>query len=116
MGRQKKATSETIQIRISTNALRNIDEITGYIAFINHEPVSAISVGDAIFRVIDRIAQNPYAFRECTELSTKSKMYRRAVCLSWIIIYKITSAEIIILGIIHGSRKPSAVRTLRKMS
>ena len=50
MGRQKKTTSEPYQIRISENALKNIDEITGYIAFIKHEPMSAIKVGDAILR------------------------------------------------------------------
>jgi plasmid stabilization system protein ParE len=115
MGRQKKTTAETYQVRISDNALKNIDEITGYIAFINLEPLNAIKVGDAIIRTIERIEQTPYAFRECEYLLTKSKMYRRAVCLSWLIIYKITITEIIVLGVMHGSRKPSAVKTLRKV-
>jgi hypothetical protein len=30
MGRKEKATPKTYQVRISTNALQNIDEITGY--------------------------------------------------------------------------------------
>jgi plasmid stabilization system protein ParE len=82
MGQQKKTTSKTYQIRLSTNALQNIDEITGYIAFINHQPLNAIKIGDAIFKVIDRILINPFSFKECEELPTKTKMYRRAVCLS----------------------------------
>jgi hypothetical protein len=38
MGRQKKATPKSFQVKISTQALGNIDEITGYIAFINGRP------------------------------------------------------------------------------
>lgn len=48
MGRKEKAAPKAYQVRISTNALQNIDEITGYIAFINHQPLNAIKVGDAI--------------------------------------------------------------------
>jgi hypothetical protein len=60
MGRKEKATPISYQVRISTNALQNIDEITGYIAFINHQPLNAIKVGDAIFAIIDRIERNPF--------------------------------------------------------
>jgi len=89
--------------------------VTGYIAFVSQSPASAIKVGDAIFATIDRIGKNPLAFKECEELATKSKMYRRALCYSWVIIYKITDTEIIILGIIHGARRPSASKKLRKV-
>jgi plasmid stabilization system protein ParE len=114
MGKQKKTAPEAYQVRISDTALKNIDEITGFIAFINHEPLNAIKVGDKIFDTIGRIAQNPHAFRECEELSTKSKMYRRAICLSWLIIYKVTAKDITILGVIHGSRSPSGIKKLSK--
>jgi plasmid stabilization system protein ParE len=115
MGQQKKAIAEAYEVRISDNALKNIDEITGYITFINKEPLNAVKVGDAIFRTIDRIGASPLAFRECSELQTKSKMYRRAVCLSWQIIYKVVGREVVVLGVIHGSRKPSGVRVLRRI-
>jgi len=68
MGRKKEAAPKAYQVRISTNALQNIDEITGYIAFINHQPLNAIKVGDAIFATIDRIEVNPFAFKECVDL------------------------------------------------
>lgn len=115
MGKQKKATPKTYQVRISNNALHNIDEITGYIAFINHQPLNAIKVGDAIFATIDKIAVTPYAFKECEEIPTRTKMYRRAACLSWTIIYKITGSEIIVLGIIRSARRPSRIKALRKI-
>jgi len=95
--------------------LQNIDEITGYITFINREPLNAVKVGDELFNTISRIGQHPYAFKECDEIKTKTKIYRRAVCLSWLIIYKIIKTEIIILGIIHTSRKPSTIKILKRI-
>ena len=116
MGRQKKATPESYPLRISKSALQNIDEITGYVAFINHQPLNAIKVGDALFKSFDKIGSYPFAFKECEELSTKTKIYRQARCLSWSIIYKIKSAEILILGIIHQSRRPSKLKALKKIN
>ena len=48
MDKQKETTRNAYKISISTNAIRNIDEISGYIAFINQQPINAIIVGDAI--------------------------------------------------------------------
>ena len=115
MDRQKKAAGKTYPVRLTTNAVQNIDEITGYIAFINHQPLNSIKVGDSIFETIEKIKSNPFAFKECEELPTKNRIYRRALCLSWLIIYKITPVEIIILGIIHQSRKTSKRKALRKI-
>ena len=115
MGRQKKKAATAYEVRISNNALQNIDEITGYIAFVNQQPLNAIKVGDALYKVIDRIARNPFAFRECEELATKTKMYRRALCHSWRIIYRIKNNTILVLGIIHSSRRPSIIRPLRRI-
>ncbi len=115
MGNTKEKTPKTYSLRLSENALQNIDDITGYIAFIKHQPLNAISVGDKIFETINRIEQNPLAFRQCEEIPTKTKIYRKAVCLSWKIIYKIKASEIVVLGIIHGSRRASNYRELRKV-
>ena len=114
MGRTKGKTTKAYSLRITENALQNIDDITGYIAYIKHQPINAIRVGDRIFETIDRIEQNPLAYRECEEMMTKSKIYRKAVCMSWMIIYRVKKLEIIILGIIHGSRRASRLRELRK--
>lgn len=115
MAKQKKGIAKTNQVRVSNNAIKNLNEITGYIAFVNQAPLNAINVGDAFFTLFDRIEQNPFAFKECPELLTKTKIYRQAVCNSWLVIYKITNNEIIILGIIHGSRKPSKLKHLLKI-
>jgi plasmid stabilization system protein ParE len=115
MASPKEKAPATYKVRITENALQDIDYITGYIAFINHQPLNAIRVGDALFETIDRIGQNPFAFRECEEIPTKNKIYRKAVCLSWLIIYKIKAKEVIILGIIHSARKPSRIKKYRKV-
>jgi plasmid stabilization system protein ParE len=115
MGNTKEKAAKTYSLRVTENALQDIDDITGYIAFIKHQPLNAIRVGDKIFAVIDRIELNPLAFRECEEIPTKTKIYRKAVCMSWNIIYKIKASEIIILGIIHSSRRASKVKKLGKV-
>ncbi|MDQ3842387.1 MAG: hypothetical protein M3342_00020 [Bacteroidota bacterium] len=49
MAKKKKEASETYQVKISINALQNIDEITGYIAFIEQQSSNATKVEDALF-------------------------------------------------------------------
>jgi plasmid stabilization system protein ParE len=115
MGTSKKRASQTRQIRVSNFARQNIEETIKYIAFNNGQPLNAIKVSEAIDEAITRIAVNPFAYKECEQLPTKTKMYRQAVCLSWLIIYKITSSEILILSVIHGARNPKSIRKLRKI-
>jgi plasmid stabilization system protein ParE len=115
MASPKEKAPATYKVRITENARQDINYITGYLAFINHQPLNAIRIGDALFETIDRIGQNPFAYRECEEIPTKNKIYRKAVCLSWLIIYKIKSKEVIILGIIHSARKPSRIKKFKKV-
>ena len=115
MGNTKRKASKTYSLRISEKALQNIDDITGYIAYIKHQPLNAIHVGDRIIETVDRIEKSPLAFRECEEIRTKNKIYRKVVGLSWLIIYKIKANDILILGIIHGSRRSSRIKSFRKV-
>ncbi len=115
MGRKTAQTSEAYKVRISENALLNIDEITGYIALGNQEPLIAIKVGDKIFETIEKIGVRPYSWKECDVLPTKSKMYRQARCFSWYIVYRIAGMQVTILGVIHASRNPATRKSLRKV-
>jgi plasmid stabilization system protein ParE len=63
MGNSEKETTENYTIRISNNAIQNINDITGFIAYIQHQPLNAIKVGDMIFDTIDKIEQNPLIFQ-----------------------------------------------------
>ena len=115
MGKKEKATTETGHVRILNEAFYDIDQITDFIANSSRQPLNAVIVIETIFETINKIGQNPLAYRECAQLPTKTKIYRRAACLSWIIIYKITKPEILILGVIHGSRNPLKIRKFRKV-
>lgn len=115
MGKEKKAVAANYKIRVSDTASQHINEISGYIAFINHQPSNAIHVIDSLFETIDRISEHPFAFRECEYLPTKTKLYRRAMCLSWQIIYKIVGKEVLILGVVHSSQKPTHIKMLRRV-
>lgn len=113
MGKTKGKTLKAFSIRITEIARQNLVEITGYIAYIKHQPLNAIRVGDKIFETIELIGKNPFAYPECQEIHTKNKIYRKAVCYKWLIIYKIKPTEVLILGIIHSSRKPSRIKVLK---
>jgi plasmid stabilization system protein ParE len=116
MGQRKKATPAShFEITVSANARQNIREITGYIAFVQKQPMNAIRVGDAIDATMRRIATTPTAFKEVVEIPTVSKMYRRAICLSWSIIFRIKNADVLILGIIHTASRSSKLKVLRKI-
>lgn len=115
MGIAKEETPKAYFLDLTENAVRNIDEIVGHIAFEKHEPLNAIIVGDKIFEKLDMIELIPLGYRECEEIPTKTKMYRKAVCMSWNVIFKIVGHQIIVLGIIHGSNRPSKVSKLKRM-
>jgi plasmid stabilization system protein ParE len=115
MGRAKEEAPKAYSLRLTENILQDLDNITGYIAYVKHQPLNAIRVGDEILKTIDRIEKNPTAFRECEEMPTINKIFRKAVCLSWLIIYKIKPTELVILGIIHGHRRKSKIKNLRKV-
>jgi plasmid stabilization system protein ParE len=113
MAQKKKAAQHTYQVKISQNALQNIDEITGFIAFIKQQPHNAIKVGDALFRTIENIGKTPLAYKECKEIPTKLKLYRSAYCLSWNIVFRVKETAVLILGIVHHSRRPSKIKKLK---
>jgi plasmid stabilization system protein ParE len=89
MGRRKEENSQAYSLKISLEAYQDIKATTGYIIYINHQPINAMHVLDSIHAMIKRISQNPYAFKECEEIPTVSRIYRRVNCLSWTIVYKI---------------------------
>ena len=60
MGRPKEEAPKTYSVRVTEHALQNIDDISGFIAFIRHEPLNAIRAGDEIFKTIDRTDSNIY--------------------------------------------------------
>ena len=105
-----------MRVRVTYNALGNLEEIYTYIALVNYQPQNAEYVVNKIARMFSgAIASHPKAFRECEELTTKTKMYRKAICLDFWVVYRITAFEIIILGVTHSSRHPKEIYKLRRV-
>ena len=115
MEHQKKTASVILPVRLSLNANTNLNEITGYIAFIQKQPLNAIRIGDGLLEAIETLSINPWKYKECEQLPSKNKIYRQVHYKSWYIIYKISTSEIIVLGIVHMSRNPVELRTLRRI-
>ncbi len=113
MGKKEKTVAQKHKIRIQDEAYNDIEQITDFIVTQNQQPLNAIKVADSIFQAIDKIGNNPFAYKECEAIPTKSKIYRQAKCLSWLIIFRISSAEILILGVVHGARNPSAIKKMK---
>jgi plasmid stabilization system protein ParE len=99
-------------VRWVNNAVSQLKAIIDYI-----EPDSIAAsnaVIDEIITFADSFSEMPMRHPECKELPTKSKIYRNAIYnKKYRIIYKVTSSEVVILGIIHTSRSPSEIKKLR---
>jgi plasmid stabilization system protein ParE len=115
MGAEKETIEKTYEVRFAKNAVQNLDGVIDYIIFLKHQPINAIRVAEAFLEAFNRIGRNPLAFKECEQLATKSKMYRRMVCFSWLIIYRVRGKEITVLGIIHTSSKLFRIKSLRRI-
>ena len=48
MGGKEEEIATPYSVRITENALQNIDSITGYIAYINHQPLNAKGIKKCI--------------------------------------------------------------------
>ena len=105
-----------MKLRITNNALDNIEEILFYLEFVEYSPKSAELIKKKLVSTIKKnILPYPLSFKECDEIPTKTKIYRKALCSPYWIIYKIKPFEIVVLGVIHTSRAPSKIKVLRKI-
>lgn len=105
-----------MKLRITANAVDNLEEILFYLEFIKYSPSTAKKVKAKIIQRIKRnILIHPFSFRECEEILTKTKIYRKALSSPYWIVYKIKPFEIVILGFIHTSQMPSKTRALRRV-
>ena len=64
MGKTKKATSETLKIRVHNDVLRDITDIIIYIGITRQQPLNAFKVSIAIEQAIEKIGKDPFAFKQ----------------------------------------------------
>ncbi|CAN5818875.1 hypothetical protein BH10BAC2_BH10BAC2_26980 [soil metagenome] len=115
MVKKEERASQARKIRVSNSAYKNINDLVDFIAFTQQQPFNAVKVGETIENTIEKIGINPYVYKECEQLPTSTKIYRQCACLSWLIIYKITPKEILILSVIHGAVNPVKIKKLKKI-
>ncbi|HYF32612.1 MAG TPA: type II toxin-antitoxin system RelE/ParE family toxin [Chitinophagaceae bacterium] len=114
MGKKKKPITEARKVKILEEAYHDIEEIVDFIAIANKQPLNAIKISDYFLKLLTESDALHLPTKECEQLATEDRIYRQAVCSSWLIIYKITDKKVIILGIIHSSRKPSRIKRLKR--
>ena len=61
-----------------------------------------------------KIKNNPFVYSECENIPTKTKIYREARYKTWLIIFKVKSAELIILGVLNSKQKPSSFKKITR--
>jgi hypothetical protein len=77
MGKKENETSKSFRLSISLAALNDFDEITDCIAYVNGQPLNAIKVGDAIFKAMDKIRENPLFTKSAKQFLQKLKSIAR---------------------------------------
>jgi plasmid stabilization system protein ParE len=114
MGTEKTTNTETYSLTIKANYFQNIEQIVDYIAFEQKQPLNAIKVGEGIHQTMLKIRNNPLIYAECENIPTKTKIYREARYKTWLIIFKVKSTELIILGVLNSKQKPSLFKKLTR--
>jgi plasmid stabilization system protein ParE len=113
MGKEKETIEKPYTLIIKSNYFDTLEQIVDFIAFEKKQPLNAIKVGDGINRTMEKIILNPLIYAECENLPTKTKLYREAGYKSWLIIFKVNTFEVTILGVISGKQKPKSFRKLK---
>lgn len=112
MGAEKATTTKAYSLIIKANYYLSLEQIVNYIAFEKKQPLNAIKVGEGINKTMIKIVDNPLIYAECENIPTKTKMYREAGYKTWLIIFKVKSYQVTILGVISGKQKPTRFKNL----
>ena len=104
MGGEKE---RNFRVVLSENAAKEFEDIIEYIAFANHQPINAISIGDEFIELIEKIGFNPYPHKINPYRSVLDDNYKYVNFYNWLVFFRIIEDSIEIQGIIHGSRKPN---------
>ena len=114
MGTEKTTTAKPYTLTIKANYYLNLEQIVNYIAFEKKQPLNAIKVGEGINKIMIKIIDNPLIYAECENIPTKTKIYREAGYKTWLIIFKVKSNQVTILGVISGKQKPTHFKKMTR--
>ncbi|MCE2962134.1 MAG: type II toxin-antitoxin system RelE/ParE family toxin [Chitinophagales bacterium] len=95
------------RVVLSENAAKEFEDIIEYIAFANHQPINAISIGDEFIELIDKIGDNPFPYKINPYKSVLNENYKYVNFYNWLVFFRIVEHCIEIQGVMHGSRRPN---------
>ena len=114
MGTEKTTTAKPYTLTIKANYYLNLEQIVNYIAFEKKQPLNAIKVGEGINKIMIKIIDNPLIYAECENIPTKTKIYREAGYKTWLVIFKVKSYQVTILGVISSKQKPTRFKKMTR--
>ena len=112
MGTETETNPKSYTLIIKKTFYNNLDQIVNYIAFVQKEPLNAVKVGDGIINTMNKIIENPMIYSECENIPTKTKIYREARYKTWLIVFKVKTNQVTILGVLSSKQKPTAFKKL----
>ena len=76
---------------------------------------AAIYFYQEIKSIVKRLETEYLLHPECRHLETKTKIYRKIILGSYLIIYRIRTNKIEVLRAFHGSHSPKILKTVKKI-
>jgi len=106
---------EALEVVVSNIALKGLEQVYehGIEAFALN--AATLYIEELILK-IEMLSVNYLVYPECRYLATKSRKYRNIIHGSYLVIYRVTSARVEVLNVIHGSRSITTVRSSRKIN
>ena len=88
----------------TAHARADLEEILEYITGVLANPTAAAAFADELEKCYGILERMPLAFEQCRDGHLKARGYRKALVKNYVMIYKVTAGEVIILRFFHGSR------------
>jgi hypothetical protein len=77
---------------------------------------TVVKAAAGINKTMSKIIDNPLAYAECENIPTKTKIYREAGYKSWLVIFKVKSKQVTILGVLSGKQKAATFKSLTRQT
>lgn len=106
--------NEIRQVVISDIAIESLENIFLY-GIETFSFNSATVFIEEIYNRIYQLTTDFFLHPICRFIPTKTGMYRNLIHSKYLVLYRVTAERVEVLNIIHSSRKPSRIKTMRKI-
>jgi len=102
------------EVVISAIAIESLEKIFEYgTETFNYS--SAVAFIEELYNRIERLSTEYLLHPECSYITSTARLYRNIIHGNYLVIYRITNTRVEVLNVFHGSRKPSAIRSSKKI-